>query len=374
MPEGRNVLFEKTSSKGQSSGLLKIVFLFVGMPVGGAEDFALGVHRHLAPEVNARFICLRSLDVLGEEALAKGLPVELLPLYPGKRINPIAVWRFSRWLRREGIGVLHTQTHHAHVFGGAAARLAGIPLVLHQQKTLGNLSWRKKLVFRRCLRRARRIITLSEQTRADISVRFDISLDSIAVVPNAIDETVFHPATDKPGLRYARGLPEDGFLFGTVASLHEVKNHRAILEALARVDGATAVFVGDGVERANLEKFAKQRGVANRVIFAGRQRPAAPWFQALDAFILPSVWEGQPLALLQAVSCRLPILASRIEGNTAVLGERHAGLFDPADPAALALLMNAVMENPPRFFAIDAEVPTCREAAAMLKKIYAEVA
>lgn len=346
----------------------------MGMPVGGAEDFALGVHPHLAPEVDARFVCLRRLDVLGEEARAKGLPVDLLPLYPGKRINPIAVWRFSRWLRREGITVLHTQTHHAHVFGSMAARLAGIPLVLHQQKTLGNLSWRKKSVFRRCLRRARRIITLSEQTRLDISENFAIPLDRIAVVPNAIDEMIFHPATDKPAVRLALGLSAHGFLFGTVASLHEVKNHRLILEALARVDGAEAVFVGDGVERANLEKLARERGVADRVHFVGHQRPSAPWFQALDAFVLPSVWEGQPLALLQAVSCRLPILASRIEGNTAVVGDRHPGLFDPADHTALASLMKAAMENAPRFLAVSAEVPTCREAAATLKKIYTETA
>ena len=353
---------------------LKVVFLFVGMPVGGAEDFALGVYPHLAPEVNARFVCLRSLDVLGEEALAKGMPVELLPLYPGKRINPIAVWRFSRWLRKEGIDVLHTQTHHAHVFGGVAARFAGITVVLHQQKTLGELSWRKGLLFGQCLRRARKIVTLSERTRLDIAQRFFIDPTRIAVVPNAIDETAFHAVADKRAARRALGLSEEGFLFGTVASLHEVKNHRAILEALALVVEARTVFVGDGVERANLERLVAERGVADRVLFAGRQRPAAPWFQALDAFILPSMWEGQPLALLQAVSCRLPILASRIEGNTAVVGEWHPGLFDPADPAALAALMKVAMGDPARFVATEAEVPTCREAAARLKKIYAEVA
>jgi glycosyltransferase involved in cell wall biosynthesis len=344
------------------------------MPVGGAEDFALGVYPHLAPEVNARFVCLRSLDVLGEEAVVKGLPVELLPLYPGKRINPIAVWKFSRWLHREKIAVLHTQTYHAHVFGGAAARWAGIPVVLHQQKTLGELSWRKGLLFSRCLRRAQKIITLSERTRLDIAERFAISLDRIAVVPNAINEQEFYPVADKTAARQALGLREEGFLFGTVASLHGVKNHRAILQALLRVDGARAVFVGDGVERPNLEQLATKLGVADRVLFAGRQRPAAPWFQALDAFVLPSVWEGQPLALLQAVSCRLPILASRIEGNTAVVGEQHSGLFDPVDPIALAALMNAAMGDPTRFVATGAEVPTSREAATRLKKIYAEVA
>lgn len=355
-----------------ASLVLKVVFLFIGMPVGGAEDFALGVYPHLPPEVDAQFVCLRRLDVLGKEALAKGLPVDLLPFFTGKRINPIAVWRFSRWLINEGITVLHTQTHHAHVFGCAAALLAGVPVVLHQQKTLGKLSWRKEVLFSWCLRRSKKIITLSERTRLDIAQRFRIEPSRIAVVPNAIDEETFRPVEDKRAVRRDLGLSEEGFLFGTVASLHEVKNHRAILEALVSVNGASAVFIGDGVERANLERVAIEKGLADRVLFVGRQRPVAPWFQALDAFTLPSVWEGQPLALLQAVSCGLPILVSRIEGNTAVVGEHHPGLFDPDDNSALAVLMKFVMTDPARFLATGAQVPTCREAALRLKKIYSE--
>jgi glycosyltransferase involved in cell wall biosynthesis len=344
------------------------------MPVGGAEDFALGVFPHLSPEVKARFVCLRSLDILGEEARAKGMPVELLPLFPTKRLDLLKIWRFSRWLRREGIDVLHTQTYHAHLFGAAAARLAGISVVIHQQKTLGNLSWRKEFLFRWCLRGSRKIITLSEQTKSDIVSRYAIAIDRIEVVPNAIDEQKFHPAVDQAAIRRKLSLPEKGFLFGTVASLHPVKNHRAIIEALALGDhGANAVFVGDGVERDNLERLAKERGLSDRVFFAGRQRPVAPWFQAFDAFLLSSTWEGQALALLQAISCRLPVLASRIEGNTAILGENHPGLFDPTDVPALATLMNAATSDPARFLPLEAKVPTCREVAEMLKKIYVEV-
>lgn len=343
------------------------------MPVGGAEDFALGVYPHLAPEVDARFVCLRSLDILGEESAAKGIPVKLLPLFLSKRMSPVSIWRFSRWLRQEGIDVLHTQTYHAHIFGSAAAQLAGIPVVIHQQKTLERLSWRKEVLFGWCLRRSKKIIALSERTSADIAERFRIESSRIAVVPNAIDEQTFRPVADKRAVRRALGLCEDGFLFGTVASLHGVKNHRAILEALVSAQGARAVFVGDGVERSNLERFAVDQGLSDRVHFAGRQRPVAPWFQALDAFILPSVWEGQPLALLQAVSCGLPILVSRIEGNTAVVGERHPGLFDPADITALAALMKSAIADPSSYLAKEAEVSTCRSAAGQLKKIYAEV-
>jgi glycosyltransferase involved in cell wall biosynthesis len=270
--------------------------------------------------------------------------------------------------------VLHTQTYHAHLFGAAAARLAGIPVVIHQQKTLGRLSWRKEFLFRWCLRGAQKIITLSEQTKSDIAGRYAIPIERIEVVPNAIDEREFHPVADKAPVRRRLGLPEKGFLFGTVASLHPVKNHSAIIEALAvgRQD-SHAVFVGDGVERDNLEGLAKERGLSDRVFFAGRQRPVAPWFQAFDAFLLSSTWEGQALALLQAISCRLPVLASRIEGNTAILGENHPGLFDPTNVPALATLMNAATSDPARFLPLEAKVPTCREAAEMLKKIYAEV-
>lgn len=306
--------------------------------------------------------------------MRQGLPVDLVEVFPRKQISPFGIWRLSRWLMREGIEIVHTQTYHAHVFGSAAARLAGIPVVIHQQKTLGRLTWRKEVLFGWCLRGAKKIITLSEQTRSEITHRYSIPSGRIEVVPNAIDESRFSPVVDKTALRQKLGLAKDVLLFGTVASMHAVKNHGVILSALGQVaPGIQAVFVGDGVERTALERVARYQGVEKRVLFAGRQRPVEPWFQALNAFILSSTWEGQPLALLQAISCGLPVLASRIEGNTAILGNEHPGLFDPEDSKALAELMTDAASNPDRYLAKGAAVPTCQGAAEKLKKIYAEI-
>lgn len=360
---------------------LKVAFLFIGMPVGGAEDFALGVYPHLAPEVDARFVCLRELGMLGEEAVAAGWPVELVPLFPRKRISPLAVWKFSRWLECEGIDVIHSQTYHAHLFGVAAGRLAGVPAILHQQKTLGAMPLRKRVLFQICLQGAKKILTLSEQTRGELSERFSTPPKRIEVVPNAIDGDLFRPTADKRVIRRNLGLPEDEILLGTVASLHPVKNHKATIEALAilrrRGLSPKAVFVGDGVARKDLENFALEQGVGEQIVFAGRQRPSVPWFQALDFFVLPSFWEGQALALLQAISCRLPVIVSRIEGNTAVLGENHAGYFEPNDSAKLAeLLASATTDaaNREALLARNAVIPTCRDAARQLKRIYSEIA
>lgn len=362
-------------------GALKVVFLFIGMPVGGAEDFALGVYPHLLPGVSVRFVCLRELGMLGEEAMAAGYPVDLMPLFPTKRINPLAVWKFARWLREQGIDVVHSQTYHAHLFGVCAARMAGISAIMHQQKTLGQMPWRKKFLFRSCLRGAKKILTLSERTRQEIAQEFSVSLRDIEVVPNAIDSDVFTPADDKLAVRKSLGLPEHDVLFGTVASLHSVKNHKVIIRALALLTSRRvrpkAVFVGDGAAREELEKYAREQGVSDQIIFAGRRRPSVSWFQAFDVFVLASFWEGQALALLQAVSCGLPVLVSRVEGNIAVLGENHDGYFEPDDFEKLAqLLENSTKDKPSRdsYLAHGTEIPTCRHAALQLERIYHEVA
>lgn len=344
------------------------------MPVGGAEDFALGVHRHLVPEVESRFVCLRSLDVLGEEARESGLPVDLVPVFPTKRISPVGIWRLSRWLAAEGIELVHTQTYHAHLHGVLAAKLAGIRSVVHQQKTLGDLGPRKNLLLGMCFRQADAVLALSEKTAEEIRERHPVCERKLHVLPNAIDEAVFRPAGDRRALRENLGLPADTPIGGTVASLHPVKNHAAIINALSLLptDRRPAfVFVGDGAARAELERLAESSGV--RIFFAGRRRPVVPWLQVLDFFVLASHWEGQPLALLQALACGLPVLASRIEGNTAVLGDTHAGLFEPDDPRALASLLSAACADPSRFFARDAKVPACREAATRLREIYAGI-
>ncbi len=359
---------------------LNVVYLFIGMPVGGAEDFALGVYPHLSPDVNARFICLRELGMLGEESQLAGIPVELLPIFLTKRVNPLAIWRLSRWMKVQQIDIVHSQTYHAHLFGVAAARLAGIAAVVHQQKTLGKISIHKGIFFRWLLRNANKILTLSPQTSADIVKQFSIPISKIEVVPNAIDDISFCPPVDRSQIRKKLCLPENDFLIGTVASLHPVKNHKATIEALAILakQGCRpkVLFIGDGPSGPELERLAREHGVLSQILFAGRQRPVVPWMQALDLFLLPSFWEGQALAMLQAISCELPVLASRIEGNTAILGSVHPGLFEPDDHGKLADLLQAAFQSGSVLSPLrsSVEVPTCRNAAEHLKQIYWDIA
>jgi glycosyltransferase involved in cell wall biosynthesis len=323
---------------------VKIAFLFVSMPVGGAEDFLLSASKYLPLGIEARFVCLRNLGVLGEEARLAGLPIDVVPVFPTKRMNPLEMLRLAWWFREHGIQVVHAQSYHDQLFGVIAAKLAGIRSIVHQQKTFLELTGRKGFFMRHIYRWADHVIALSEETRRDLIAAFDLDPKEVSVVPNAIDPAVFRPVEDRVAVRSALGLDPKEFLAGSVASLHPTKNHQATIEAMALLaQRGTALpkfmLFGEGQDRPILEKGIEKNQLGENLILAGRKRPVAPWLQSLDLFVLPSHWEGQPLALLQALDCRIPILASRIEGNTALLSEEHPGLFKPTDHSTYADLL-----------------------------------
>jgi len=318
--------------------LVNIAFAFLSMPVGGAEDFAVDMARLLPADCAVSFLCLRTLGRIGEELRDAGAPVHLVRAAPGRRLNLVGMARLARWLRAQDIDVVHTQTYHAHLCAIPAARLAGVRTVLHQQKTHRPTRTHRMLAMRWLTRRADRVLALSDRTRADLIEAYRIVPERVLVVPNGIDLAEFTPADDRQALRRALGLDPARYLIGAVASLASVKNHAMTLRMLAglRARGTDfrAIFLGEGAGRPALEEEIRRLDLGEHVRLAGAVRPVAPWMRSLDLAVLPSQWEGQPLCLLQAMACGVPVLASRIEGNVAVLGEDHPGLFNLDDPDA----------------------------------------
>jgi glycosyltransferase involved in cell wall biosynthesis len=330
---------------------VKVAFLFVSMPVGGAEDLFLSIARNLPPEIEPHFVCLRSLGVLGEEALESGLKVHLAPFFPTKRINPLGVLKLVRWFRERDIKLVHTQTYHDQLFGVPAGKLAGITTVVHQHKTLAGLNGRKGFFMKRIFRAADHVIALSEDTRHDLIKALSLPEEKVSSLPNAVDLSIFHPADHRDSVREGLGIETGTFLIGSVASLHPTKNHQATVSAMALLSqksptGMKCMIFGEGVDRPMLSGMIAKNHLEDRVNLMGRKRPIAPWMQSLDLFVLPSHWEGQPMAILQALACQVPILASRIEGNVAILGKDHPGLFEPEDYPGYALLIEKAATDP----------------------------
>jgi glycosyltransferase involved in cell wall biosynthesis len=308
---------------------MRIAHVFISMPVGGAEDLVLSIVRG-TPQAQA--VCLKELGVAGESAAADGLAVTLLPILKGKRFSPTAVWRLSRWLRDQHIDIVHTQVYNAHVYGVLAAWLAGIASVMHHQKTFNRERRRRTLTMRLLSRLAACQITLSNQTKQDVMNALALPERKTAVLPNFVDASVFTPAQDRAALRASLGLPVDSPIIGGIASLNTQKNHSATVRMMSallkKLPQARGLIFGEGPLRRELQKQIDELGIAPQLTLAGNKRPILPWLQSLDLAVLPSTWEGQPMAILQALACGVPVICSRIEGNTAVLGSDAPGIFD----------------------------------------------
>ena len=147
-------------------------------------------------------------------------------------------------------------------------------------------------------------------------------------------------------------LPEDAFLFLTVARFDFPKGYDILVKAISLSKQelsnrkAKFVFVGTGSQFAQIKQLAFQCSVNDLILFTGEVAPVTPIMRACDAFILPSRWEGLPLTLLEAGYLRLPVIASDTYGNREIIRHKQTGLlFRNEDAAQLSQLIQKVLEG-----------------------------
>jgi glycosyltransferase involved in cell wall biosynthesis len=133
----------------------------------------------------------------------------------------------------------------------------------------------------------------------------------------------------------------------TPARLHQQKGHAYLLTAAALVPDATFVLAGDGPLRAELEQRARELGVAGRCLFLGERADVPDLLAAADLFLLPSLWEGLPLSVLEAMAAGRPVVATAIGGTDEAVTDGVTGLLvPPRDPAAIAAAIARLRDDP----------------------------
>jgi glycosyltransferase involved in cell wall biosynthesis len=246
--------------------------------------------------------------------------------------------------RRSQIDLVHAQGALSPATIALAGRVLGLPCLVTvlgagphgdlarlARKPLGRL--RGRLMFRSAW-----FAALSAELRQELLSR-GVPAERILALPNGVDLDSYRPASraERDRLREQLGLPASVFIGTFVGRLHPVKDVDTLLEAAARVPALNLVVVGDGPERARLEARAAQLGVAPRTRFVGQSSRVADIMRASDAFLLSSHGEGMSNALLEAMACGLPCLASRSVGGAAeLLGSRRGVLLPDGDAGAWA--------------------------------------
>jgi glycosyltransferase involved in cell wall biosynthesis len=178
-----------------------------------------------------------------------------------------------------------------------------------------------------------------------------IPAERIRLVENGIDTARFH--ADVPGMtRTELGIPEDAFVFGSVMRLSPEKNPLGLLDAFACVSKdapwAWLVLAGDGPEQDEFERRADALGLAGRIRLLGARKDPERVYPLFDCFVLPSLTEGLPLALLEAMACERPVVASRVGQIATVLDDLPAALVPAGDNSSLAgAMLSSTNLHPP---------------------------
>ena len=264
----------------------------------------------------------------------------------------------------------------------ARARRSALVVTCHGSDVLlGDRSTWLRRAATATLRSADAVIAVSERARSDLAARYGIEPDGIHVIDMGVDAARF--AVDAATREATRARLSDGGgpLVICVAHLVARKNVVSAVEALALMERGQLVLVGDGPERGYLERRSSELGVRDRVRFLGAVRPeeVPALLAASDAFVLPSLYEGRPIALLEAMAAGLPVVASPVGGIPEIVDEGTNGLLvDARDAAGLArALERATGPEASRFSAAaraTAAAHDIRESARRVVAVYEAVA
>ncbi len=260
----------------------------------------------------------------------------------GSRLDARAPWRLAQLLD-EGYDLVHWHGTRAAFFGALARPLCrrAAPAVY----TVHGLSYRKEKhrLRRRLFFEVEGVACASSShviavAKADLEelrrFRF-VDAEASSYLPNPVDVERFS-AGSRAHARRDLGIDPERLLIGTVARLVVGKGVADLLFAVAKSNlDATLIVAGDGPERLRLEALARELGVNAR--FLGTRHDVPEVLAALDMFVLPSHWEGEPVALLEAMAAGLPCVATATPGAVELLGATQAAELVPiGDCAALA--------------------------------------
>ncbi|HUL49084.1 MAG TPA: glycosyltransferase family 4 protein [Gemmatimonadales bacterium] len=281
-----------------------------------------------------------------ENLRAAGVDVHLLVL-PGK-----AYFReraeIRALCRRLMPAAVHTHGYRADVIAAAAARRSGVPVVTTLHGFTGG-GWRNRLyerIQRRAVRRHAAVVAVSRPL-AERMRHGGVPAERLVVIPNAWDQAAMPASLSRSTARELLGVRGDRAHIGWVGRLTAEKGADVLVEALANLHDLPVVasFVGDGPERAMLERRAASLGLNGKVRWHGLLPEMGRLFAALDVFVLSSRTEGTPIVLFEAMANGVPVVTTDVGGVPDVVSPTEALLVPSDEPRALAAAIRETLAD-----------------------------
>ena len=266
------------------------------------------------------------------------------------------IWRI---IKKNGPLIVHTHTSKAGLLGRLAAKLAGIPIIIHTPHGhvfFGYFRPFKTKVFiileKLAARITDKIVALTNKERDDYILFKIADEEKFAVINSGVELNKFKelPFNENRNFKKELGIPENSLTIGTVGRLEPVKGHEFLVKAakhiIPKYPDSIFIFTGDGYLKQNLEKKAFDLGIKENIIFLGWRDDVPKIISIFDIFVLPSLNEGMGRVLVEAMALGKPIVASGIGGIPDLVAHGKNGfLIPPKNPKELAKYIQVLLED-----------------------------
>jgi len=294
---------------------------------------------------------------LMDELRMLGIPVTLLD---ESRLGSFEIFTaLKSHVRHARPDIIHSHRYKEHILGVFAAKLSHNPIVIQTYHGLeenlrgvaalkmAGYTWLNTIVTNLL---AQGVIGVSEDIAARLRRRLPFA--RVRCIRNGLDLERVASNVDGTQLRQELGIPLDAFVVGSVGRLMPIKGIEYLIRGFGLLmrDGEAQsnrlIIVGDGPLRISLDQLAQEQGVAAQTMFLGERRDVYDVMRAFDVFTLPSLHEGVPMVLLEAMAIGVPIVASGVGGIPEVVTDgKEASLIPAQDPQAIVKALRALRDS-----------------------------
>lgn len=324
---------------------MKITHIIRNFEIGGLETVVLRLARiQVSKGMKVRIVCIEK--EIGPTLIHEDCGLEIVKI--DKRNNLVGMCKVFFELLHNRPDIINTHNFLANVYGGYVGVLLRIPvcLTLHSGAKQNSYEYERKSTFI-----PRRYICVSDDIKNNLLAcsAGQIHADQIEVILNGIDPSELSKESSS-NIREELNIYKDDLLIGTVGRLHPVKNQILLIDAIARLKHEIAniklLVVGDGPLRGELESRTKELNIEDLVTFVGSRSDVPVLLKGMDIFVLPSLYEGSPISLIEALGMRLPVVASSVGAIPNIIQNGSNGfLVKPDDIDNLVSVIQELAKN-----------------------------
>lgn len=332
----------------------RVLHIIDSLDLGGAQEVVLNLATCGSPRFRHEVAVMHGHGIYRERLMQAGVkvyslsPHKFFPLY----LASIPALIFARRPH-----ILHCHLIPSNIIAKPLGAICGVPAIINHDHTNDSLRANNALLLaldRFANRFATHILAVSASCRDFLIDRESIPSSDVTLVTNAIDLLRFNPVeAGRSAARVQLGLPESAPVVVGVGRLNPQKNFSLFLDIanqlIQRVSNIHFLIAGNGPEESMLRKKAQSLGIAERVIFAGYVADPRRVYMAADVLLMPSLFEGLPMTLLEAMAMGVPVVASRLDGIAEVVEDGVDGCLADSGNASLFVDRIAKLLEEPTF-------------------------